>query len=186
MRKEIYSASKEPQVVSETVSYKGDWFDVIKQDIALGDGKVVSWETLKMKDAVATIVLDKENNVYLGREYRVVHKDYIYTVAAGVAEVQDSEKNLKEQAIKELREEFGLNAKNLEKLAMVLQSGRSTTKWHIYLAREVYDDPLEKDEGELIEVVKLPINEGLKLLLTNKSHFVALLGVLLIKEKFKL
>lgn len=186
MRKEISSVSKEPQIVSETVSYKGDWFDVIKQDVELSNGKVVSWEALKTKDAVATIVLDKENNVYLGKEYKVVHKDYIYTTAAGVAEVQDSEKSLREQAIKELREEFGMNAKHLEKLATVLQSGRSSTKWHIYLARDVFDDPLEKDEGELIEMIKVPINEGLKLLLTNKSHFAALLGVLLIKEKFKL
>ncbi len=180
------NSAKEPQIISETLSYRGDWFDVIKQDIELNDGKLVSWEVLKMKDAVATIVLDKENNVYLGREYRVVHKDYIYTVAAGVAEVQDSEENLKGQAIKELREEFGLNTKNIEKLAMVLQSGRSSTKWHIYLAREVYDDPLEKDEGELIETVKVPLDEAVKLLLTNKSHFVALLGVLLIKDKLKL
>ena len=175
-----------PKLISEEVVYKGNWVDVILQNVDLGDGKHASWETIKTKDAVATIALDNENNVYLSREYRVAHEDYIYTSAVGVAEVQDSEHALKEQARRELREEFGFNAKKIEKLATVLHSGRSRTKWHIYMARDIYDDPLEKDEGETIELMKMPIEEALKLLLSSKSHFVALLGILLVKEKLKL
>jgi len=175
-----------PKVISEEEKYKGDWVTVVQQNVDLGSGKLTSWETLKTKDAVAVIVLDNENNVYLGREYRVAHKDYIYTIAAGVAENQDSEQAIKEQAIKELREEFGFNVKKIEKLATVLHSSRSSTKWHIYLGRDLFDDPLPKEEGEFIETIKLPINEALNLLLSNNSHFVALLGILLVKEKLNL
>ena len=166
-----------PKVVSEETKYKGQWFDVVEQKVDLGNDKTVSWEMFKSSDAVATIALDDNNNVYLGKEFKAAHKDFIYTTAAGIAEEQDSEESLKEQARKELREEFGFNAKKIEKLATVLNSGRSTPKWHIFMAQEVYNDPLEKDEGETIEVFKLPINEALKLLLLNKSHFVALLGI---------
>ncbi len=175
-----------PKVTSEKVKYTGRWFDVMEVNVDLGNGKTVSWESLKSNDAVATIALDDDNNVYLGREYKVVHNDYIYTTAAGIAEIQDSEKNIMEQARKELREEFGFNARHFEKLATVMHSGRTTSKWHIYMARDIYSDPLEKDEGETIEVIKLPINEALKLVMRNKSHFVALLGILLVKEKLKL
>ncbi|MBI2547638.1 MAG: NUDIX hydrolase [Candidatus Aenigmarchaeota archaeon] len=175
-----------PKVVSEKTKYNGKWFEIVEQKVDLGNGKTAFWEMFKSSDAVATIALDNKNNVYLGREFKAAHKGFIYTTAAGIAERQDSEKTLKEQARKELREEFGFNAKKIEKLATVLQNGRSTPKWHIFMAQELYNDPLEKDEGETIEVIKLPINGALKLLLSNKSHFVALLGILLVKEKLGL
>jgi len=175
-----------PKVVSEETKYKGQWFDIVEQKVDLGNDKTVSWEMIKSNDAVAMIALDDNNNVYLSKEFKPAQKDFIYTTATGFADKQDSEETLKEQARKELREEFGFNAERIEKLATVLTSGRSTTKWHIYLAQEIYNDPLEKDEGETIEVFKLPINEALKLLMTNKPHFVALLGLLLVKEKLRL
>lgn len=175
-----------PKVVSEETKFKGQWFDIVEQKVDLGNGEIVSWEMFDSNDAVATIALDENNNVYLGKEFKAAHNDFIYTTAAGVAEKQDSEEDLREQARKELREEFGFNAKKIEKLATVLHSGRSTPKWHIFMAQDIYNDPLEKDKGEVIEVFKLPINEALKLLLKSKSHFVSLLGILLVKEKLKL
>ncbi len=175
-----------PKVVSEEVKYKGDWVDVIAKKVDLGNGKIVSWETIKTNDGVATVALDGKNNVYLGKEYKIAHGDFIYNIATGLAEGQDSEETLREQARKELREELGINAKKFHKLATVLYGGRSSTKWHIYMARDVYNDPLKKEEGEVIEPLKIPIGRALKFLLSNKSHFVALLGILLVKDKLKL
>lgn len=175
-----------PKILSEKTKYHGKWLDVIEQNIDIGSGKIVSWETLKTNDAVATVALDDKNNVFLGKEYKVAHKDFIYTLAAGFAEKQGSEKDLKEQARKELREEFGINAKKIEKLATVIDSGRNSAKWHIYVARNLFENPLKKDEGETIERIKVPLSKAVNLLLSNKSHFVALLGILLVKEKLKL
>ncbi|MBI2542754.1 MAG: NUDIX hydrolase [Candidatus Aenigmarchaeota archaeon] len=174
-----------PKIISEEVKYKGQWFDVVAQNLDLGNGKTDIWESLKMGQGVATVALDDDNNVCIGREYKVVHRDFIYTIAAGGINT-DSEKVLKDQAIRELREEFGFNARRIEKIATVMNDGRSSLRWHIYLARDIYHDPLEKDPGEVIETLKVPIDEAIKLMLTNKTHSIALLGILLVKEKLKL
>lgn len=175
-----------PKLVSEKVKYKGPWFDIVQQDVNIGNGKVLRWEAIKTGDAVATVALDSENNMYLGKEYKVIHNDYIFTIASGFAENKTSEKDLMGQARKELREELGLNAKKFEKLAVVASSGRNNMKWHVYMARNVYPDPLKGEEGEFIKPVKVPLNKALNLLLANKCHITALLGVLLVKEKLKL
>lgn len=175
-----------PKVIAEKVKYKGRWFEAVEQDVDIGNGKVVQWDMLRANDAVAVIALDDENNVYLGKEYKPAHKGYIYTIAVGEAQKEDSEIARINQAKKELSEEFGINARKFEKLAVVANSGRSNTKFHIYLARDIYDDPVEKEEGEFIEIMKLPINDALNLVLKNNSHSAALMGILLAKQKLNL
>lgn len=178
---------KEPKVISESVKYKGQWFDVIGFKVDVGNGKIEEWENIKQDNAVAVVAVDKNKNVFLGKEYRPIHKKEIYQIVTGSAGNKTSEKELQVQARKELREEFGFDAKNIEKLAAVKSSGRSGGTWYFYLATDLFDSPLKsEDEGESIEVFKMPINEALSLLKKEEHHFAALLGILLAKEKLSL
>jgi 8-oxo-dGTP pyrophosphatase MutT (NUDIX family) len=175
-----------PRVLSEWTKFKGQWLEVKGIKVDLGNGNIVDWEKLEMGDCVGVVAVDEKNNFFLGKEWRPQHNKYIYQIAAGDAERKTSEKELSEEARRELREEFGVDARKMEKLATVVTGGRIKEKWHFYLAKDLFDNPLKRDENESIEVFKLPINEAYSFLLSHDCHFSALLGVLLAKEKLGL
>lgn len=175
-----------PKVLSEWTKYKGQWAEIRGIKVDMGNGKTVEWEKLEMSGGVAVVAMDEKNNVYLGKEYRPQHEKYIYQICSGDAEGKTTDKELKEEARRELREELGIDAKKIEKLAEVVTGGRVRESRYFYLARELFDSPLKRDENESIKVFKMPIDKAFKFLLKHDCHFTALLGILLAKEKLDL
>ena len=67
-------------------------------------------------------------------------------------------------AHREIREEIGMAAGDLERLGgFYLAPGYSTEFLHIFLARDLYEAPLEPDEEEMIEIEKVTIAQAYQL-----------------------
>jgi ADP-ribose pyrophosphatase len=63
--------------------------------------------------------------------------------------------------LRELREETGMGAKQIQKLgAFFLAPGYSSEYLHMFLARDLYHAPLQADADEFLNVEAIPVVEA--------------------------
>jgi len=173
-----------PKIVSKKVEYECSWLKIEKVKFKLPTGKIVKWERILSSDGVAIVAIDKQKNIYLTKEWRVAWEKEILELPAGQCEGK-TEKEILEQARKELREEVGLDAKKWEKLVTCYHEARRRMKVHIYLATNLFKSRKFREGAEIIEVVKMPLQKAYKLFLSGKEPTTTytLLGIVLAKEK---
>jgi ADP-ribose pyrophosphatase len=74
----------------------------------------------------------------------------------------DKEQDIAEAAQRELREETGYRAQALEFYCSTRHSEAVNFANHLFLARDLVEDPLTQDADELIEVHVLPLAEAIE------------------------
>jgi len=176
-----------PKVLSRKIKYKGIWLKVERKKIKLPNSKVVEWEDVIAEDAVAIVAVDEKKDIYFSKEWRSAFEKEILQIPIGGCKGKTYKAQLK-QARNELREEIGFDAKKWEKLITVLLGARQKTKVHIFLAEDLFPSKKEREDTEIIEVVKMPFKKAYQLILENKilTTSSTILGILLAKEKLKL
>ncbi len=176
---------KHPKILSQKTKFKGKWLEVISQKIQLPNGETVEWETPISIDAVLVVALGDNNNIYLSEEWRSAWKKNILTVPGGVVNHNATEQERIQQARNELREEVGLDCKNIEKLGTFLLSPRIRGRRHLYLATGLFKSPKKRDPGEIIKIVKMPFSKAFNLFLSGKRETTSytMLSLILAKNK---
>lgn len=173
-----------PKVISKKVKYLGKWLNIVGVNVLVG-GKKHYWEYTDGGDGVSVVPVEGKN-VYLVKEYRVPLGRYITQIPAGGCHATN-EKGRILQARNELREEVGKDAEKIEKLAAVISSGRSTTLFHVYMATGLFDSPKERDDGENVEVMKMPIRKAYRRFLRGElTPSYSLLGLDLAMRRLRL
>lgn len=157
-----------PKVLSEKVVYEGSSTKVHLARVKLSNGKIVEWDHAHGSHVVAMLPLDKDNNVYLVREWRIAWKDFVLQIPAGGCDAEDEEGKLK-QIHNELREEIGMDAKRIDNLTSVMLAARTRSKISIYLARDLYPENKDPDPDEFLEIVKMPFDEAYDLFVSGKQ-----------------
>ena len=143
-------------VRSETV-FSGKVFSVRKDQIRLPDGKVLGLDLVEHKGAVTVIPLDVQDQIWFINQYRHPAGQVLLELPAGV---MDEGENPAQSAQRELREEIGMAAEQLTLVGeFFLAPGYSTEYMHVYLATGLYVAPLRPDEGEFIEIEKVPASQ---------------------------
>lgn len=177
-----------PKILSRETKFKGKWLEVIGEKIQLSNGKIVEWETPISHDVVAIVVLDDKNNIYLSEEWRSAWEKDILTVPAGGVDDNATEEGRIQQARNELREEIGLDCKKIEKIGIFLASARTRRKYHLYLTKDLFESPKDKDPDEIVNVVKMPFSKALDLFLSGKRETTncTMLSLLLTRDKLRL
>jgi len=103
------------KIISRKTKHKGFWADIEELETKLPSGKTCKWENVVSDDVVAIVAIDKENNIYLSKEWRPAWQKEIVQIPAGMCKYK-TEKGIKKQARYELREEIGLDARSWEKM----------------------------------------------------------------------
>lgn len=175
---------KKPKIISEKIVYQSDLTKVFVTEIELSDGKKVEWDWIDNSNVVAIIPIDEKGNVYLCKEWRPAWKSDIIQIPAGGCNAEDEEGRLK-QVHNELREEIGMDAKKVEKLITYYGGGRMNYIIHLYLAQGLFPSKKDPDEGEIIEIIKMPFEEAYKLFIKGKEPTLGstVIGLLLAKDK---
>lgn len=107
---------------------------------------------------VAILPVTAEGHIILERQYRYPIDEILLEVPAGRI---DPGENPKAAARRELREEIGKDCKSLDYMGFFFPSpGYCTEKVHLFIAKELFNSPLEKDRGEVIETVELTLMEA--------------------------
>ena len=129
--------------------------------VALPNGRSALREVAEHAPVVVIVPLDEEGNVLLVRQYRLpVGRSLLELPAGGI----DAGESVEEAVQRELQEETGQRAGQLERLGSFFVSpGYSDELMHLFLATGLEPSPLVADSDESIEVVRMPLTDALAL-----------------------
>ena len=134
-------------------------YHVEQLDLEFSNGERRLYYRMKTSGLGAVIIvpmLDDET-VLLAREYAAGLHHYELGLPKGRLEEGES---ILEAAQREMKEEIGYGAKNLEELTQLsLAPGYMTHITHIVLARDLYPEKLQGDEPEELEVIPWPLSD---------------------------
>ncbi|ATC96254.1 ADP compounds hydrolase NudE [Pseudoalteromonas tunicata] len=153
-----------PTILASTVVAKSKLFTVESLDLVFSNGEARCYEKIKGagRGAVMIIPITAQGDLLLVREYCAGTHDYQLGFPKGL--IDPGETPL-EAANRELMEEVGKGAQQLTLLKEVsLAPGYFNAKMHLILAEQLYDESLEGDEPEPLEVVSWPLEQWASLL----------------------
>lgn len=146
------------KTLNSEVKYDNPWITVTEHQTINADGGDGIYGVVHYKNiAIGIIPLDEDYNTWLVGQYRYPLEQYSWEICEGGGIIAD---DLLESAQRELLEELGIKANSWEKLFdMHLSNSVSDEKGIVYIARELeYCEP-EPEEGEVLQIKKLPFSQ---------------------------
>jgi ADP-ribose pyrophosphatase len=154
------------QIESSTNAYSGSLIQVREDHVRAPSGHMHIYEIVEHPGAVTFVPLDQAGNVLLVQQYRHPAGGKLLEIPAGTLSPGEEPA---ECAYRECREEIGMAPGELIKLgAGYLAPGYSTEVLHFFLARELIPAPLDPDEDEELEIIKLPLKDLWKQVVEGK------------------
>lgn len=143
--------------IKENLVYNGRIFDVYSDTVELPNGKNAKRDYVKHYGGAGILVIDKEENVYLVEQYRYAVNKIMLEIPAGKIDKGETPYNT---ALRELEEELGFKADKIEPLGEMLPTvGYVSERIYVYLATDFTKSKQHLDEGEFVNIVKIPLNE---------------------------
>jgi ADP-ribose pyrophosphatase len=150
---------------SETI-YQGPAFNVRQDKLNLPDGRQAILDVVDHNESVTIIPLDQNGMIWFIRQYRHAAKKHLLELPAGVMESGESPDRC---AQRELREEIGMGAKHLQRIGgFFLAPGYSSEYMHIFVAKDLFSDPLPGDVDEFISIEKIPHDKAHNLAINSQ------------------
>jgi ADP-ribose pyrophosphatase len=139
------------------IVYQGRVFDVRRDQVRLPNGSLSTLDIVDHPGAVTLLPLDSEGRLWLVRQYRHSAGMELLELPAGAMEEGEPPEAC---AYREVREEIGMSAGQLQKIGQFfLAPGYSTEYMYIFLATDLQADPLDADEDEFLIVETIPVQE---------------------------
>ncbi|MDK8275991.1 MAG: NUDIX hydrolase [Peptoniphilus duerdenii] len=170
----------ERTIKSEKV-YSGKILSVKLSTVELPDQKYSKREIVLHDNAVAVVAI-QDDKILLVKQYRISVDKIIYEVPAGMIE---HDENPKDAALRELEEETGYRAKNIEYLTEFYSTpGFCTEKLSIFYAKDLEFVGQNLDEGENLEVVEMPLEEAMSMIESGEIMDGKTISSILFYDKF--
>lgn len=135
-------------------------------DVELPDGKKTIREIVRHPGAVCVIPVDSDGNVIMVKQFRYPFSEVLLEVPAGKLEPGE---NPLEAVKRELEEESGVVADSIEYIGtMYTTVAILDEKIHMYLATGLTYKNAHPDEGEFLEVVKIPLSQLVDMVMEGK------------------
>lgn len=145
---------------SETL-LQGRAFRIRRDHLKTPDGRETKLDIIEHGGSVILVPLDENGNLLFVRQYRHAAGMDLLELPAGTLEAGEDPAVC---AARELREETGFAADNIQKIGdFYLAPGYSTEFMHVYLAQALRHDPLEADADEFLSVEKIPVAEAFQM-----------------------
>ena len=148
-----------PEIVNCKIIAKTKVFCIEQMRLRFANGKQVEYERLlgSPRGAGLIVPLLDEDTVLLIREYAAGVQRYELALPKGAV---DSGESLLQAANRELMEEVGYGARDLQQLkSFTVSPGYLNHVTHVVLAQDLYENRLPGDEPEPIEVVPWKLHE---------------------------
>ena len=147
-------------IESETL-LQGRAFNVKRDTLKTPDGRETKLDIVEHTGSVVLLPIDDEGNLLFVRQYRHAVGEDLLELPAGTC---DGDEPFEHCAAREIREETGLEAGNLQKLGeFYLVPGYSTELMAVFLATNLKENPLQADEDEFLQVEKIPFKQAIDL-----------------------
>lgn len=147
--------------VESRVVYQGKVVTLCKDKVSLPDGSASVREYVKHVGAVCVIPVSEKGEVILERQYRYSVGETLIEIPAGKLDSPHEDPQC--AALRELREETGIRAGKLLDLGIYYGSPAIMgEKIYMYLATDLTYGDSDLDEGEFLEVFRLPLDQAVE------------------------
>lgn len=147
----------EEKTISSELKFDGRVVKLYVDEAELDNGHRAYRELIKHPGGVCVLPLDEDGNVYMVKQFRYPFGRALYELPAGKLEYGEDHRAC---GIRELKEETGATADELEYLGCIYPTVAYDTEIiHMYLARGLHFGSQQLDEGEFLDVIKLPFDK---------------------------
>ncbi len=137
--------------------YQGRAVNLRVETVEKSNGRKTIREIVEHRDCVAVVVIDKEDNVLLVRQFRKPVEKVLLEIPAGGIDPGESAEDC---VRRELQEEIGYFPQKIVKLGGFYSApGYCTEYLHLYLATDLVPSYKKAEDTEDIEVVRVPLNQ---------------------------
>src|SRR5581483_10646285 len=163
------------KILSTKTVYHSKYFKV-NQNTIERNGKTFTKDFIERNPAVLIIPFTQDDEIYIELQFRdALNRMSLELVAGNI----DGDEDTLEAAKRELKEEVGLEARNLKKLYVCDLSPSLLSKIHVFAATDIKEGVQKLDYDEEILIQKVPLQELLKKIengeITSSSHIAAIL-----------
>jgi ADP-ribose pyrophosphatase len=163
---ESVSAEHPVRRIASRWIHEGRLVRLREDTVILPQGTQDVYEYVEIKNGSSTLALEDNGDVWLIREWKYALGHSTLEVVSGGMEPGESPE---EAARRELREEAGIEARELIPMGHV---DPFTTMLrcpnYLFLARGLTHVPHEREEGEIIETIRMPLTEAVRLVLAGE------------------
>lgn len=147
--------------VSRQEIFHGRIVDLRVDTVRLPNGHLTTREVIDHPGGVAVVAIDENDNVLTVKQYRYAFQTVLEELPAGKLERGEDPLVC---AVRELGEETGFTAGRIVPLGAYHSSpGFSSERLYLYLALDLSRGEAHPDEGEFLDLVKLPFSELLSM-----------------------
>lgn len=146
------------KTLNSEVQYDNTWIKVTEHQTINSAGKDGIYGTVHYKNiAIGIIPIDDDYNTWLVGQYRYPLEQYSWEICEGGGPIETPPLD---SAKRELLEELGIKANDWnELLQMHLSNSVSDEFGLIYIAKDLSFHEPEPEDGEVLQIKKLPLNE---------------------------
>lgn len=138
--------------------FKGRTVDLWIESAALPNGRTVDLEIVHHPGAAAIAAVDERQHVTLIRQFRHATGGFILELPAGKLDPGEAPQTC---AIRELREETGLEADEMRELGWIFTTpGFTDEKIHLFLARGLRQGAQDLQHDEVLTVESVALDEA--------------------------
>lgn len=154
------------KTLSSELLFEGKVVKLYKDEVELENGYKTGREWIKHPGGVCIVALDEEENVYFVEQFRYPFHTALMEIPAGKLEFGEDHR---ECGIRELKEEIGATAESFEYLGCLYPTVAYDTEIiHMYLARGLSFGEQHLDEGEFLNVTKIPLSKAFEMVMNNE------------------
>lgn len=147
----------EEKTLSSRLIYEGRAIRLRVDTVKTPSGRKTTREIVEHSDCVAIIAIDDEDNVLLVEQFRKPLEKRLLEIPAGGIEPGEEPADC---VRREMREETGFLPQRVERLGGFYSApGYSTEYLHLYLAAELVSNPLQAEDSEGIELVRVRLSD---------------------------
>ena len=169
------------KVVSQKNILKAELFNVKEIELENGLGERKIHHEAERTPVVSIFPLTDSYEIYLVSQYRYMVNKTVLEAVAGY--IKKNETALA-AARRELKEETGIEAQQLEEMARIQMAGsvfKGTVNLFLAKGLEIGDNDLDDDEE--IEVVKMPLKIAVEKVMTGEiNHSASMIGILMLDK----
>jgi len=171
--------------ISRQKHFSGRVFTVYEDRVRLPDGKTANREVVQHSGGVMVAPLTESSELLFVRQFRYPYGKVILEFPAGKLEPGEDPLNA---GLRELREEAGATAGRTFSLGEFYPTpGYCSETIYMFAALDLTLGEPNPDEGEFVEVVRIPLDEAVRMVLNNEiadgKTQTAILKLVMLRDK---
>ena len=147
--------------------FDGVIVNLVVDTVTLPNGATATREMILHNGAVCVVPITDDGRIIMERQFRYPFNEVIWEIPAG--KIDKGETDPLAAARRELREETGYEAENMEFIGMYYPSPAILSeKIYMYVATGLKKGEQELDEDEFLDVQELPLDTAIEMILKNE------------------